>query len=143
VKYKELAEESNLPAERQESCKADYREAAWAWNTVLKGYKRAPEQPKQKIEVIYGDAEGRLETFAHSFRTTRFLEALVERVADNFAWPRPLVIEMRTCGEGGSQWKAGKLTLCYELALEFSQLYRDFGDDPKISRIRAKTDRKR
>ena len=26
---------------------------------------------------------------------------------------------MQTCGEGGSQWKAGRLTLCYELARDF------------------------
>jgi hypothetical protein len=143
VKYKDLAEETKLPEERQESCKAEYREASWAWNTMLKPHKRAPEQPKQKIEVIYGDAQGTLETFANSFRATRFLETIVERVVDSFAWPRPIVIEMRTCGEAGSQWKAGKLTLCYELALEFSQLYRDFGNDPKISRIKLKTDGRR
>jgi hypothetical protein len=143
AKYKELAQESMLPEERQESCKAEYGEAAWAWNTVLKSHKREAEQQKPKIDVIYGDAQGRLETFARSFRSTRFLETLVERVVDNFAWPRPLVIEMRTCGEAGSQWKAAKLTLCYELALEFSQLYRDFGDDPKITKIKTKADRKR
>lgn len=143
VKYKELAQESMVPEERQESCKAEYREAAWAWNTVLKSHKREPEQPKPKLDVIYGDAQGRLETFARSFRSTRFLETLVERVVDNFVWPRPLVIEMRTCGEAGAQWKAAKLTLCYELALEFSQLYRDFGDDPKITKIKTKADRKR
>ena len=50
---------------------------------MLKPHKRAPEQPKQKIDVIYGDARLSFAVFAHSFRTTRFLETLVERVGDN------------------------------------------------------------
>jgi hypothetical protein len=143
VKYKELAGETELPEDRQESCKADYREAAWAWNTVLKPHKRAPEQPKQKIEVIYGDAPPDFAVLAHSFRTTRFLETVVERVADNLAWPRPIVFEMKMCGEGSTHWKAARLTLCYEMARDFSQLYREFGDDPKVMRIKLKTGSKR
>ena len=142
-KFKNLADETKLPEDRREGCKADYREAAWAWNTLLKPHKRAPEQPKQKIDVIYGDAEDELAVFARSFRTTRFLESLVERVGDNFAWPRPIVIGLQTCGEGGSQWKAGRLTLCYELARDFAQLYSQYGGDGKISKFKPKDTRKR
>ncbi|MGE0749411.1 MAG: DUF4344 domain-containing metallopeptidase [Variibacter sp.] len=134
-KFKDLAQETKLPEERQKGCQAEYREQLWSWETSLKPHRRAPGAPKQKIEVTYGDAEGALAPYARSFRDTRFLETLIERVADRFAWPRPLKMEMRTCGESGAVWKAGKLTLCYELAQEFSQLCREYGVNWKISTL--------
>ena len=134
VKYKDLADAIKMPAERQESCKREYSEALWSWQTMLKPHMRTPDQPKQKIDVIYSEGKGRLAIFERSFRKTRFLETLVDRVAAQYAWPRPLVFEMKTCGddEVGTNWRAARLTLCYELALEFAELYRDFGEDPKV-----------
>jgi hypothetical protein len=137
-RFKDLAQETRLPEERQKSCQADYREQLWSWETSLKPHLRAPGAPNQKIEVIYGEAEGALAPYARSFRDTRFFETLIERVADRFAWPRPLKMEMRTCGESGAEWKAGKLTLCYELAQEFAQLCRDYGVNWKISTIASR-----
>jgi hypothetical protein len=48
-------------------------------------------------------------------------------------WPRPLGLEMATCGESTAQWQSynRKVFLCYELAQEFGQLYRDYGQDWK------------
>ena len=127
VKFKELATETKLPEERQETCRDDYRATLWSWDTLLQPHRRGAEQPKQKIDVIYGEAKGDLQVFADSFRNMRFLESLADHAADRFAWPNPIVMEMQSCGEANARWQARKLKLCYELAQEFGQLYREFG----------------
>ncbi len=137
-KYKDLAAETKLPKDRQESCQAEYREALWSWQNALKPHLRAADQPRQRIEVIYGEAKGDLEVFARANRDIHFLETVAEHVCDRIAWPRPFVIEMRTCGESGASWKARRLTLCYELAEEFAQLYYEFGGDRTVSNRKPK-----
>ena len=130
-KFQGLADDTKLPEDRRESCRGDYNNTAWSWDTMLTPHRRAPDQPKQKIEVVYEDAKGPLEVYARTFRSTRFLETVAEHVADRFAWPNPLVLEMRSCGTVNARWRAflRKLELCYKLAQEFALLYRDYGKE--------------
>jgi hypothetical protein len=130
-KFKELADIAKLPEERQQSCKGDFTFMAWSWETLLKPHLRAPDQPKQPIMLIYGVGKGDLAVYAQSFRDIGFLETLAEFVGERYAWPRPFVMEMRSCGEVGASWQSRRLTLCYEMAQEFAELYRDYGDKLK------------
>jgi hypothetical protein len=131
-RFQDLANDTKLPEDRQESCKADYNNTAWSWNELLERHFRTADQPKQKIEVIYGDAKGPLEIYARTFRRTRFLETVAEHIASRFAWPHPLVLEMKSCGTANARWRASvrRLELCYELAQEFALLNRDYGKAP-------------
>jgi hypothetical protein len=126
-KFTELAELAELPEERRESCKGDFTTAQWSWETLLKPRLRAAEQPKQQVEVSYGEAKGKLEVYARMFRDMRFLEALAYYVTERFAWPKPFAMEMQSCGEVGANWRSRKLKLCYEMAQDFAELYRDYG----------------
>jgi hypothetical protein len=54
----DLAAETHLPEERQTSCRKDYINARWSWDTVLKSHRRAADQPKMPIDVRYGDGKG-------------------------------------------------------------------------------------
>jgi hypothetical protein len=88
TKFKSLADETNMPETRQQSCKEeDYPKASWSWDTVLEPHRHASGQPAAKINVIYGDAQGDLEIFARSFRTVKMLEAVAERFAADYEWP--------------------------------------------------------
>jgi hypothetical protein len=129
-KFKDLAKETKLPEERQDSCAGDYSNAAYSWDLVLKPHRRAPDQPKTKIDVVYGPAEGRTATAWQVARSIRLLETVAERAADDFVWPAPFTLEMQSCGFPNARWDLAthKLTLCYELAREFADLYRDYGD---------------
>src|SRR5882672_7701485 len=51
------------------------------------------------------------------------------RQADEFAWPAPFTLEMQSCGFPNARWDLSthKLTVCYELAAEFADLYRSYG----------------
>jgi hypothetical protein len=136
-KFKELAERAQMPDDRQQECKGDFDFAGWSWETMLKPHLRAPNQPKQKIELTYGEAEGKLAVYARTFRDIKFLETLAEHLGDRYAWPRPFVMEMVTCGEVGASWHSRKLKICYEMAQEFAELYRDYADKLKIFEVTA------
>jgi Putative metallopeptidase len=138
VRFKDLADEAGLPEERRRSCSWDYDTASRSWERALAPHQRASGQPKPRIEVIYGEAKGKLARYAHIFRTTRFLETVIEQIVDRFAWPAPIVVEMRSCGEPNARWTIPTRTLhvCYELAQEFVELHRDFGGDRTLAQLR-------
>ena len=93
----------------------------------LEPHLRRPDQPKTKIDVVYGEAKGgKLEAVAQALRSIMLLETVAERMADTYAWPAPFAIEMQSCGYPNGQWlpKAHKVVLCYELAGDFGDLSR-------------------
>ena len=129
-KFKDLAKETKLPQERQDTCAADYSNVAYSWDLVLKPHRRAPDQPKSEIDVVYGPAEGRIATAQQVARSIRLLETVAARAADDFVWPAPFTLEMQSCGSPNAGWNPStrKLTVCYELARDFADLYRGYGD---------------
>jgi len=138
IRFKDLAAETKLPKDRQESCAEDYRDAAKSWGAVLQPHLRAPDQPETKIDVVYGEARGRLEITAQMARSVKLLEPVAARSAELVTWPAPFALEMRSCGFVNAQWTRStrKLTLCYELAEDFAELYRDYGTERVASRPR-------
>jgi Putative metallopeptidase len=56
------------------------------------------------------------------------LETVVEYAEADYVWPSPFTLEMQSCGRPGSYWddEARKITLCYELAFDFAELYRAY-----------------
>jgi hypothetical protein len=139
VRFKDLADETELPQDRRRSCGWDYDTASRSWDRALAPYRRTADQAKPRIEVIYGEAKGRLAAYARIFKATRFLETVVEQVADRFAWPAPVVVEMRSCGEPNARWTipTRRLHVCYELAEEFVELYRDYGVGRSLAQARV------
>jgi hypothetical protein len=129
-KFKDLAKETKLPEERQDSCAGDYSNAAYSWDLVLKPHRRTSDQPKTKIDVVYGPAEGRAAIAQRVNRSIRLLETVAEHATDEFAWPAPFTLEMQSCGYPNARWDLSthKLTVCYELAAEFADLYRGYGE---------------
>jgi hypothetical protein len=129
VRFKTLADETKLPEERRRTCGWDFETAAQSWGTLLAPHRRTADQPKTAIEVSYGEAKGELEILAQWFRSIRFLEIFADLFAERYAWPAPITLEMRSCGESGARWTTPrrKVHICYEMAQEFAELYREFG----------------
>ena len=130
--FEDLANEVNMPEDRQGTCQGDYSNASWSWERALKPYLRAPEQERQKYQILYGKPEGSLDIFERVFRVTGMMERVAERLADLYAWRKPFAIEAQTCGSSGANWSVQehKVILCYELAEEFVLLYKLHGEDP-------------
>jgi hypothetical protein len=127
-KFADLARETNLPEARQGTCEGDYSNASWSWDKLLKPHLRTPDQPMTNIEVTYGEGKGDLNIFAQSFRSMRILEITAEVAAEEYVWRRPFTIEMKSCGqpEAHCNIPSHTLTVCYELAADFAQLYRGY-----------------
>jgi hypothetical protein len=137
-KYQPLADETKLPKDRQKTCSNDYTDASESWDAALMPHLRAPDQPKTKIDVVYGEGKGDLDVVAQGLRSVGLLEAIAERAASAYAWPEPFTVEAQTCGFLNAAWIADKhkLTLCYELAQDFADLYRDYGETRQSGRTR-------
>jgi DNA-binding Xre family transcriptional regulator len=135
-RFKELADFVHMPQERQDSCGGDYSNAEYSWNAELKPFRRAPDAPKSKIDVNYGEAKGKLEVYARSLRTIGYLETIAAYGAELIVWPRPISIVLQTCGDSNAQWSpvTHSEMLCYELAEEFFQLYRGYSGDDKAAK---------
>lgn len=141
VKFKKLADMSKLPEGRRESCGPDYRNASFSWDALLKPHRRAPDQAKTKIDVVYGEAKGALKVYADAFRSMRLLETLADAAADEFTWKAPFTLEMKSCGESGAMWSpvTRKVELCYDMASELADVYRKYGKGMKpAARKRAR-----
>jgi len=125
TRFKELADETKMPAARQRSCKRDYDEASSSWAEVLKPHMRTLEGPENKIDVVYGDGKGNFDGWVQSFRTLRLLEVVAEQAKADFALPARLTLEMQSCGrpETFFETETRTVTVCYEQAFDFGQLY--------------------
>ena len=138
-RFAKVAEKAGLPEIRQLTCQRDYRRASRSWDRLLEPYARAAEQPKQKIEVTYGPGPEKLETITEAIRTIRLLETVADAAAERYILPSPINIEMMTCGRSDAYWRGPTKTirLCYELAQDYADLYRDFGSAPENLRKRS------
>jgi hypothetical protein len=137
-KYQALADETKLPKDRQKSCSGDYADASGSWNAALMPHLRSPDQPKTKIDVIYGEGKGDLDVIAQGLKSVGMLEAIAENAATAIAWPVPFTVEAQSCGYLNAAWipDKHKLFLCYELAQDFADLYRDYGETRQSGRTR-------
>ena len=126
-KYKSLAEDTKLPEERQASCVRDYKTTVWSWDEMLKPHLRPADKPKVAIKVEYQDDE-KYAIQVKILRQMGLLEALATHAADRYVWPNPFSMVARSCGEPNATWNIGArtLTLCYELASEFVELFQGY-----------------
>jgi hypothetical protein len=77
-----------------------------------------------------GNLRCHISTAQQVARSIRLLETVAEHAAEEFAWPAPFTLEMQSCGYPNARWDLAthKLTVCYELAVDFADLYRAYGD---------------
>jgi Putative metallopeptidase len=128
-KFGKLAEMTGMPEDRQLSCQGDFSNASWSWNTVLDPHLRKKDQPKTTIEAVYLPTEKNA-IYERGFRSIRLLETLSEHLSDRFVWRRPVRLQMRDCDEPSARWdlEQRRIYVCYELAADFAELYRDYGE---------------
>ena len=138
-KFGDLADLVKMPDERQGTCQGDYSNATYSWDLVLKPHRRTGDQPKVTITTVYGEDKSGRDINARSFRSLRLLETIAERAAEEFVWRKPFAIELQSCGKPGAHWNlmSHRLIVCYEMAEEFVQLYRDQTVDRKPAPLAA------
>jgi hypothetical protein len=127
-KFSDLADKVKMPEDRQGTCQGDYSNASWSWETAFKPHLRAPDQPKQKIQVTYGPP-GEYAAIAQALKTIGMMEMLADQAANRFVWRRPITFDVQACGEPDLHWDLStqKIVVCYEIAQDFANLYRGYG----------------
>jgi hypothetical protein len=141
TKFAGVATAAKLPTDRQQTCAEDYLSASESWDNVLQAHLRKPDEPKTAINVVYGPSEGKHYTYAEVARRIGVLEAIADHLSDRLVWRTPIALEMQTCDEPNARWenRAKRVVICYELADEFADLYRQYGRtmafslDPQVS----------
>jgi len=128
-KFSTLADKTKMPDERQGTCQGDYSNASWSWERVLTPHVRKSDQAKAPVAAVYADSK-EYEYLRRTFAHLRLLETLAEHLADRYAWRGPVSFEMADCGEPGAHWDLSlrKIVVCYELAVDFANLYRGYAD---------------
>jgi hypothetical protein len=124
--FRQLANDSKLPQERQETCGADFSNAQWSWEKVLTPHLRNTDEPMTPIGTSYQDGGAAFNGIAQVFRDLGLLEGAANFASVAFRWRAPYALEMRSCGSPNSSWEAPsrKLVLCYELVKDFIDLYK-------------------
>jgi hypothetical protein len=136
-KFKGLADQMKMPAERQRTCKRDFARTSEGWQTVLKPWLREPGDPETKIDVVYGDGKGMFDGVANMFRSIRFLETVAANSAARYKWPHPFTLKMESCGRPGTYYEDEEriVTICYETPFDFAELYRVYIQPPPVAAV--------
>lgn len=133
-KFGQLADSTGLPRDRQGTCQGDFSNAEWSWTRLLKDHLRTT-QPQTQLTVRYGEPTPSLALYAQVMKEVGLLETVAQRLSQKYVWRAPFTIEAATCGSPGADWNLAerKLTLCYEMAEEFSALYSRYGTMKNVS----------
>jgi Putative metallopeptidase len=136
--FRDLAMQVGLPEDRQDTCRGDFSNASWSWETLMKSHLRANGQPKTSIGTVYGKGKGDLKHFEDCFRAVMILEAVAQQAAEEYVWRRSYSLELQSCGTPGARWDLAtqKVTLCYELAADYAQLYRKYSEMMEMALLR-------
>lgn len=136
-RFSKAADITKMPEERQGTCQGDFSNASWSWDKALAPHIRKPDQTKIPVEVKYGESQ-KFGIYVRGFKEIRFLEILAAHISDRFVLRGPISLEMLECGEPNAHWdlSARKIFVCYELAVDFAELYR-FGGSQSMSKTSA------
>jgi hypothetical protein len=127
-KFAALANQVQMPDDRQQSCAGDYSNASWSWEMALKPHLRAADHPKQKVNVTWG-SPGEYAIIAEAMKGTGMMEMLVNYAANRYVWRRPIGFDVKSCGQPDLHWDLStqRILVCYEMAQDFANLYRGYG----------------
>jgi hypothetical protein len=133
-KSEKLANEVKLPDQRQGTCQGDFSNASWSWGQVLKPHMRKPEDPKTEIPVNYAPTS-EYATLSELGQKLQILEVVAGWESQDFAWKKPIALEMQECGSVGARWDlpSKKVIVCYEIIREFVRPYRGYGQMALVS----------
>jgi hypothetical protein len=131
--FGDLAQRANLPTERQETCQIDFDQAKTSWLRLLGPHFRAAARPsfwerlisprarlfglpESSVSINYGDAPAGSAPYRDMAKAVGLLDEVRDFAARNFAFPRPVTIEAKTCGEPNAYWDPHerRVALCYE-----------------------------
>lgn len=124
-KFTGIATSFGLDADRQESCRGDYRQTKSSWDRVMKPHRKR-NRGEPRIAVVYEENGEATQDGADILRDNEVLETVAKRVERMYTLPRPITFKGADCGEDNAYYSAGDgtVTLCYELVQNYYDAYK-------------------
>lgn len=122
--WQEVADESEMPKTRQESCPFEYAQAEKSWDTLLDPHTLPDgELSPEGITVEYGDPLPEHEIIAAILKSSGMGEAVAAHIESMFRLPKPITLKFYSCGEMNADmnYQTNTARLCYEYADFFRQ----------------------
>jgi Putative metallopeptidase len=117
-RFKEFAENSEFPADREAKCANDYEKTRASWDSLLSP-NAADEGAVSNVDVVYDPpAMPELEPFADWLKEADVLGILKVALADPYNLEDGITFRATSCGEVNAFWnpQTREVTYCYELA---------------------------
>jgi hypothetical protein len=86
------------------------------WERLISPRARLFGLPESSVSINYGDAPAGSAPYRDMAKAVGLLDEVRDFAARNFAFPRPVTIEAKTCGEPNAYWDPHerRVALCYE-----------------------------
>lgn len=130
--YKSVADDAEMPEDRQANCKWDFQKAEESWNAVLgDNMLREDEAPTAEVNVVYGDA-GNFEAAGALLQSSDILETIAHQMETTFRLSAPITVSVEQCGEANAffMYDERKVRVCYELANFFLEKAEEMRAEP-------------
>jgi hypothetical protein len=124
-RYKQLAADTNLPPERQETCVWEFQQNEAAWDRLLLPHVRAEgETASMESVVVTYDATERYRTEREYLKALGLLEHVATLMRDDYQLEAGIKVAAEECGQANAFWNADdrKLVICYELVEDYKSI---------------------
>lgn len=116
--WKEIADDAEMPPERQERCHWEFQKAASGWDSVLAQFELADDEaPSAEIAIDYTDP-GDYHAAAALLQSSGVLEQIAGDIERKFRITAPITVSAEICGQANAFYVPSerKVKICYELA---------------------------
>ncbi len=116
-KFKESADDLEMPKSRREECVGEYQKARDSWFGLLKPHMQSGDR-KTKFVIDYRSPKSRdLKDYADAARKAKLLDNVATLMANLYALKDGIKLTAAECGEPNAYWSAEnrEMTYCYEL----------------------------
>jgi hypothetical protein len=124
-RYKQLAQDTGLPEERQETCTWEFEQNEAAWDQLLRPHIRAEgtSGAADSVLVTY-DATQLYGSQRDYLKSLGLLEHVAQLMRDDFQLGAGIKIAAEECGQANAFWNADerKLVMCYELVEDYQSM---------------------
>jgi hypothetical protein len=126
--YAKTALDAGMPAERVESCVAEYNATKASWDKLLERHVAEDEQgARGMVRIVYAPASADLARAAAIMKEIELLEMMRDMLEEGFVLPRSVTVKAMECGEENAFWNPEdrEIVMCYELASWFAERYQE------------------
>ncbi len=119
--YKEAADNSGMPAERQEACAGEYEAKLEAWDKLLGPYYLKEGERNKKVAVSYGKPAPNAAVMADLVRESGIMQVVTDEILAMVKLPHDIAAVAESCDDANAYWSPDerKLTLCYEIVQSY------------------------